>query len=242
MISTLAAVHFQSGDFGNRLASALDVIGRALKAARKPYVAFSGGKDSVALLGLVEWLEPNVPVVWSDDELEFPELVEYMIDAQRVAGSQFTVTEGYALHAGWFWPWRDRPYWREPLPGTLRIEMPVDDWMNGAGYDLVFTGLRMEENRRRRDWLAQAGPLYRVNSGVGRRCCPLWDWSADDVWALIAGWRLPYCEAYDVYEQIGVPRKLQRVGPLPLSRRAHLADGWPATLERLEARYGRRWQ
>lgn len=242
MIGDVEGVHFGSARFRGKLESALTIVGQALRRTHRPYIAFSGGKDSTAVAGLVHALAPHVPLMWSDDELEYPETVTYLAELRDIAGPQLMITLGWATHGGWFLPWREEPTWREPFAGALRIECDVDDWYAECGYDLTFLGLRMEENRRRRDWLAQAGPLYHSRRGTGQRCCPLWDWTADDVWALIVGWRLGYNAAYDRYEAAGIPRHAQRTGPLPLARRAHLEIGWPDLLAQLEARYGPRWR
>ncbi|MCP4645844.1 MAG: phosphoadenosine phosphosulfate reductase family protein [bacterium] len=42
------------------------------------YVAFSGGKDSTVLLHIVRRLYPNVPAVFCDTGLEFPEIREFV--------------------------------------------------------------------------------------------------------------------------------------------------------------------
>lgn len=42
------------------------------------YVAFSGGKDSTVLLHLVRFLYPNVPAVFVDTGLEFPEIKAFV--------------------------------------------------------------------------------------------------------------------------------------------------------------------
>ena len=42
------------------------------------YVSFSGGKDSTVLLDIVRNLYPNVPAVFSDTGLEYPEIKEFV--------------------------------------------------------------------------------------------------------------------------------------------------------------------
>lgn len=222
-----------------RVFGAIATIQQALAQRKRPYIAFSGGKDSMIVLALVQQIAGAVPAVWSDDELEYPELVQMM--SPLIGQPDLIVTYGEAEHAGWYRPWRTRPYWRDPFPGTIRIGMDVDEWMATRGHDLVFTGLRAEENARRRAWLEAHGPIYRVRSGVGLRCCPIWDWTIDDVWAYTAAQGLPVCGVYDRMEEIGIAPRAQRVGPLPLARRTHLEQGWPELYDRLVARYGARW-
>lgn len=237
-----AGVHAKSVEFQDKVLRALALTKRTLAKSRRPYIAFSGGKDSVVVTAITHAIAPEVPLAWSDDELEYPESVAFMARLRAVAGPQLTITQGWATHAGWFRPWTDRPHWREPFDGSIAIDMDQDEWQAGLGYDLTILGLRMEENRHRRDWLIQTAGSYASTTGTGRRLCPIWDWSADDVWALIAHWDLPYNPAYDRLEGIGVARKAQRTGPLPLARRLHLEQGWPELLGKLEARYGRRWE
>jgi 3'-phosphoadenosine 5'-phosphosulfate sulfotransferase (PAPS reductase)/FAD synthetase len=232
---------FRSRAFQLRLHRALAVVGDAIGKARRPYVAISSGKDSLVVMALALAVCPDIALAWSDDELEYPETVDWFAELRAKAGPQLLVTLGWTEHARWFLPWRAEPPFREPFDGSVRIEMRQDDWMAGLGHDLTLLGTRMGESRRRRDWLLAHGPTYRVSAGTGLRCCPIYDWSADEVWALIAGWGLVYNRAYDTLAVLGAHRSRQRIGPLPLARRDDLAVGWPDLLARLEARYGRRW-
>lgn len=48
------------------------------------YVSFSGGKDSTALLHLVRSMYPEVPAVFCNTGLEFPEIVQFVRDTPNV--------------------------------------------------------------------------------------------------------------------------------------------------------------
>jgi len=51
---------------------------------RKPYVAFSGGKDSTVLLDLVRQVYPDTPAVFVDTGLEYPEIREFVKQTPNV--------------------------------------------------------------------------------------------------------------------------------------------------------------
>lgn len=236
--------HFRSDRFRDRVVRSILIVQEALRTARKPYIAFSGGKDSLVVLHLVKSLRPDATIHWTDDELEYPETVAYMAALRGMAApDEFIVTqERHATHAGWFRPWTNAPYWREPLPGSLTKDRPADEWMAHRGYDLTFTGTRLGESKARARHFAARGLLYHIKSGTGRHCSPIAEWDEDMIWAYIAGHRLPYNPAYDILrEQCGLSRERQRVGPLPLTPRPILAAGWPDMLDDLEERYGPRW-
>lgn len=225
--------------FSAKVADACAIIHDAIRKARKPYVAFSGGKDSTATLILVDAVAPSTPVIWADHELEFPESVAYMERTAARLGPRFTALLGYDVHPLWHIPWAIPPYWRDPLPGSVPISLPMPEWAAAEGYRLTFLGLRGDESKVRGTMLSEVGPTYRRRTGLV--CCPLWNWDDESVWKLIRTTGADYNAAYDRYREIGLPPERQRIASLPRSPRDTLARGWPELLDRLEARYGPHW-
>ena len=234
----LAAANLSPG-LALRVEQATHRIRLALRRATRPYIAFSGGKDSTTVLALVHAVDPAIPAIWSDDELEMPETVALMERLRYAIAGPFRIVAGHTTHAGWFTSWHDAPYWREPLPDTEAIPGLMDDWATGEGYDLTILGLRGDESKVRAAFLSEAGATYRRRTGLA--CNPIWDWDHETVWRFIEATGADYNAAYDRYRALDLPPELQRVGPLPLSPRATLELGWPDLLARLEARYGPRW-
>lgn len=234
------ALHARTAGFRNRVAAAGDWIAEALGTIERPYVAFSGGKDSLVMLALVRQQRPAVAVVWSDDEFIEPETPGYVTDLAAAWDLDLTIVSGYARHAGWFDPWRmPGERWREPLPAMLPVRCRTEEWAIAAGHDGAFVGLRAQERAKRLANAKARGPLYLMREGW--RCQPLAWWTLADIWAAIAEWGLPYSPVYDRLAASGVPRDLQRVGPLPLAPGWVFRSAWPDLHRRAIARYGDHW-
>jgi 3'-phosphoadenosine 5'-phosphosulfate sulfotransferase (PAPS reductase)/FAD synthetase len=223
-----------------KVARSRAVIREFLGMVRRPYVAWSGGKDSLVCLALAVEECPGIDAIWSDDELEFPGVQEFIVGAAGELGASLLIAGGWAMHAGWFRPWTDQPFWRSPGHIQVWPGKRLEKWAPEHGWDGMVVGVRADESRQRRKHLARRGEIYQVSTGQVV-CNPLARWTVDDVWAAIAGMRLPYSSVYDRMASIGVPRHRARVGPLPLAPGWVLARGWPDMLKQLTDRYGRRW-
>lgn len=52
----------------------------------KVYISFSGGKDSTVLLDLARRIYPDIPAVFVDTGLEYPEIKEFVKTIPNVEG------------------------------------------------------------------------------------------------------------------------------------------------------------
>ena len=229
--------HARTRGFSRRVEEAQRVLSEFCERVKRPYVAFSGGKDSTVALYMAREICPDIPAVWSDDEWHLPETLAYI---ERVSG--VIRIAGRGKHADWFTAWEDgRPEdaeWVEAGPEGALIT-----WAMEHGYDGAVIGLRAEENAHRRVHLRTYGSLVYVPRRKAWQVYPLAWWRTRDVWAYVLSRGLDYNRAYDRLSEIGVPLEKQRIGPLASERAlgygqlAVLKAGWPELYERFAARY-----
>jgi phosphoadenosine phosphosulfate reductase len=233
------------------------------------YVAFSGGKDSLIVLDIARAAEPNVPVAFFDSGFEFPETYRYLSElignwglARQFHWISARQTTLEVLHATAAWDHhRSAPARRADLRDILITE-PASRAHQAHGPGELW-GVRAQESRGRAALYAQAlraetaarcnpaccpgGVRARRGShgGVIRRTDgtvaygPVWNWTADDVWAYIARRRLPVNPVYAKLRRLGAPEHFLRVshmldgGRLEHGRVTWLRRGWPSLFDEL---------
>lgn len=168
-----------------RVAEAREIIRAALATHRRPYVAFSGGKDSTAMLALVLEQAPDVMVLHWDYGPKFaPRTMEQTIleNAHHLGAIDLRVVTS---------PKYLDPHHTGCVFGVdfFKIEVPK---LLKQGFDLNFVGLRREESGKRRRRIDSGNFLTRMDE-----CWPVLNWSWIDVWAYIVAHDLPYPEFYD---------------------------------------------
>ena len=169
------------------------------------YIAFSGGKDSVALLDLCDQVLPlSIPVIFSDTDMELPDTYSvWKTVKNRYSNREFLVAraEKKALE-NWelFGPPSRTIRWccsvHKSTPALLilkkRINKPTIKVM-------AFTGVRGDESIGRShygdssDGVKNASQLHRM---------PILDWGAHELWLYIFTRNLPINNAY----KKGLPR------------------------------------
>ncbi|MDV6247054.1 phosphoadenosine phosphosulfate reductase family protein [Rhodococcus opacus] len=213
-------------------------------AAHDGYVAFSGGKDSLTVLDLARRVEPDVPVVFFDSGLDYPETYDYLtelahtwrLDLHRIP------TDPPLLQV-----LADSGHWDHCAPiGTavdlheVLITAPARRAHALLGPGELW-GVRADESAARRHLYTRDsrrdGIIARADGTTAYG--PIWNWTTEDVWTHIARHRLPMNPVYDKLRELGVPAQQHRLshlidgGHLDRGRLTWLRRGWPALFEQL---------
>lgn len=226
------------------------------------YVALSGGKDSVAVLHLALRAEPNVPVVWFDSGLEYPETTAYLEELRSAWNVQLyripaepSLLDVLVDTGAWDHRARAR---RAPDLHRILISEPAEraHALFGPG---ELWGVRSSEARGRASLYAAAlatesergGTSHdpqlsrQRHGGVVRRIDgtvafgPVWDWTTDDVWGYLARHDIPLNPVYDKLRRLGAPQFALRVSHLvdgnglERGRVVWLRRGWPELFNEL---------
>jgi len=175
--------------FEQKVAEAKQIIESALARYNKPYVAFSGGKDSTVMLHLVLQYKPDVMVfLWDYGKYLLPRKIFKEIlniaDTLKAHNLRIETTNAYLLL-------KDKAH---NIKGSVLLEHIIPSLKNIEGYDCVFVGLREEESLKRR---------RRMHAQKNITCIPeVWPlatWRWLDIWAYIFKHNLPYISIYNLY-------------------------------------------
>ena len=174
-----------------RVKEAEQIIAKALATHEKPYVAFSGGKDSTCMLHLVLRQKSDIMILhWDYGPYYIPRWLEkeFIENAKKMGAVNIRIETS---------PKYERM-------GRKAINVLGQDYMGKLipqlkkeGYDLAFVGLRKEESLKRRRRINQNRSITAI-----KELWPIQNWSWKDVWAYILSNNLPYASVYDIYATI----------------------------------------
>jgi len=162
------------------------IIERALESAQKPYIAYSGGKDSTVMAHLVLQYAPDTMVLhWDYGRAFVPEPIQReILRNAKLIGVRNLRIETSSLYAKL--GRRAQNVLGKHMIGKLLPQLAVE------GYDLAFVGLRKQESPKRKRRIRAGKPLSTIPE-----CYPLQNWDWRDVWAYIVTHKLPYLSLYD---------------------------------------------
>lgn len=207
------------------------------------YVGWSGGKDSTAALLLALEVDPNIPVVWFDSGLEYPDTHTYIQDVASLLNVNLTIirAEPDALSilkdTG---AWNHTSEMREMKSNVMHealITTPSRKAHEKFGAGEVL-GLRADESAGRLKLLAKGKGTYRRKDG-SVVCCPIWRWDVSTLTGYLHDKGVPENPAYERLRWLGAPEQAQRVGlavdgnGVMMGRLTWLRAGWPDYWEKL---------
>lgn len=188
------------------------------------YIALSGGKDSTCVLDLVRDHRPDTPAQFSARQWDLPETIQYL---RSIPNLRKTGYAGQDAEYEWAQRWNGgEESARKIWPDIRWVENHEE--ISRVSETGVFLGLRADEAGYRTIHIASQGPLFQASGDGKWRCNPISWWNVMDVWAYIFARELPYNQAYDVMERMGIPIEEQRIGPFAYA----LSAGSAAILKR----------
>lgn len=197
----------------------------------KVYIAFSGGKDSVALLHLCNGVLPcDVPVIFSDTDMELPDTYEIWNEVQkRYPHRPFICAKADArAHDNWslFGPPSRTIRWccsvHKSTPALIQLKKMLG---KSSIRVMAFVGVRGEESISRsfyedsNDGVKNASQMNRM---------PILDWGAHELWLYIFQNNLLINRAY----RLGLPRVGCVMCPESSEKYVWLVDAaYPGTID-----------
>lgn len=196
-----------------KISDTMRYIEAGLKISKSPALACSWGKDSFLMLYFVLKLCPDIPVIFSNTGIEFPEtyrfrdriLKEMDINYIEVKGdmSFWEIVDKYGYPGQSRYSNIGRNEKGVPACCSILKEKPAEKWYKENGIDLVFVGLNFDEGRLRRTKIIESGPLYYVKNNKLFKCLPLAYWKEDEVFSYTMENGLPMNEGYKISPRIG---------------------------------------
>lgn len=190
-----------------------DIVAEALK--HKVYLAFSGGRCSQVALHYTIQQRPDIPVVFNNTGIEYPETVKHIRKIAKDWSLNYHELEPEAN----FWDLVKEHGFpqlrgsskgkraRKPACCTYLKEAPANKFRKENEMDGYITGLRVEESRPRALVIFQKGPFYKAKRDRVWRFHPVALMSLEELMRYV---KINDIELNPLYAQ-GLPR----VGCLP---------------------------
>lgn len=165
----------------------------------RPYVSVSWGKDSIVLAHLALSVDPHLTLVhWGSEQ-------------ERHIANFDQVRDNFLQRFG-----RECRYIEVADERLMTGKLSINGraWSRENGFDGVLMGLTAEESRARRFALGRADVhnIYTYADGM-KRCCPLANWTVEDITAYVADHGLQMLNLYERYGmQIRTSSRIKRDG------------------------------
>ena len=190
-----------------RLEESRQIVREAIKLSSNPLVVqFSGGKDSMAMVGLVKEVTDNFVCSFMSTDIDFPEAVAFAKHSAKELGVTLLISKPADHKGGFFerlaefrrWPTVRGAWCSRDL--KIRPQKKMFQKLYGKGGIYKLVGVRRYESARRRG-IYEYGGFVRPDNQVGGdyNIYPILHWTDDDVRNYLEMVGLPTSELYKKY-------------------------------------------
>ena len=170
------------------------------------YIAFSGGKASLVVLHMALKVWKDIPVMFCNTGVEFPETIEFVHKLKKLWDLNLVETHPYKKN---FWKCVEdyglpsyKSDTKKPRPKCCYYlkHKPAELKSRERGFKACFTGIQSSESYGRRRLIRFCGQRYIVKRTGMAQYHPIAFWNDKEVWSYIRENKLPYNSAYDKYK------------------------------------------
>ena len=183
-----------------------DLIEKALSEHKKPVVACSFGKDSMAVLHLIRQHTKDVDILWNDTRMEYPETYDFVKRMEQEW--ELDIIKALPRPEHTFWYIVDRfgfPIGERRTGEKLASrnccrylkKYPMARALTKHKWDLNFTGLTKWESDVRMMASKSFGNYFYSKEYKLYKCHPIMDWKEEDVWEYHRMYNIPYNPLYN---------------------------------------------
>lgn len=201
-------LHSKLIPYQKKVKSAIETARQALSNSKNPLLSFSSGKDSVVLLDIAVKAGFRGDLLFFKygicTDVETPkenlELLKYYAD---LYGLRYHALECLGEVDCWEQCGRFILFPETKEEKRIFKQTNYDFAKKSERFcrenkvDLQFIGMRKAESARRRATLNKKGLIYQTKLRESSTCCPIADFTSEDVWAYIFGNGLKYLSIYD---------------------------------------------
>jgi len=193
----------------------------------KVAVAFSGGKDSEVVLRLCLDVNPDVPVVFNNTGVEYPETISFVSTIAETWGLNITITHPIKSFWGcvkdYGFPQGTKRHDKNNRPYCCYYlkEKPMFNAIKSNGWLGYFTGETASESYNRMIWAKKKGICVHLKKERVCKIKPILWWTENEVWQFVKDNNLPFNQAYNF--------GAERVGCMPCTAHKY----WEAQMQKV---------
>jgi len=216
-LKMVGAIHKNSNQYKESENKAIWWAKKAFQQCEKPYLALSGGKDSVALLAIVDQAAKQLNrnyMLWSHiSDASFPGTIEAIKEAAKNVNRELFI-------------WQPEFSAFDVVGKQSKVKFGKKGYFFSSiadfakDYDLVFTGTRAKESKRRNEAFKFNGYIFKTKTPSDIiRCDAIAHFSIEDVAACISKYNMPIHPIYEKRALSNMPLRLGYITSIDLMDR-----------------------